>query len=346
VRVALWVYGDLGQPTGGYVYDRIVVDGLRAAGDDVHVLDPRTREPPPNDVDVVIGDALCAPELGALFAGAPSAATTVLLVHHMPSWEVERTDREACRAVEVSAVGAASEIIATSEATARRLALEYPGRQAVVVPPGADRLPRVGPAPQADGEGCLRLLFVGSLVPRKRLPLLLDAVERLGGGSWRLEVIGDPGRDLAHASDLRSRVEGSAILRPRVLFRGVVHDTELAIALGAADALILPSSLEGYGIVLGEALAAGLPVIVSRAVADAAQLATDDAALVFGDDAALFDVLRRLSAGPALAVAKSRAAATGPPRTWNAAVASFRRALTRAAEATRARPPGRGFAPR
>ena len=41
VRIAWIVYGDLDQPTGGYVYDRLVVEGLRAGGDEVEVVDPR-----------------------------------------------------------------------------------------------------------------------------------------------------------------------------------------------------------------------------------------------------------------------------------------------------------------
>src|SRR5207244_3299795 len=96
--------------------------------------------------------------------------------------------------------------------------------------------------------------------PRKEILALIDAFD--GARAARLLVIGAP-RDAAYAARVRARV-GEA--------RGVVlvedaDDDFVAHALASADALVLPSSLEGYGIVLTEALHAGVPVIVSRAAA-------------------------------------------------------------------------------
>ena len=72
-RVAWVVYGSLEQVTGGYIYDRLVVEQLRELGDAVTVvsLSPGAEVPAlsPNDFDVVVGDELCFRELLPIFQG-------------------------------------------------------------------------------------------------------------------------------------------------------------------------------------------------------------------------------------------------------------------------------------
>jgi glycosyltransferase involved in cell wall biosynthesis len=349
MRIAWVVYGELAQPTGGYIYDRIVVEGLRAAGDDVRVVDPRTAFPSESRFDAIVGDGLCVPELGALFERAGDAAR-VLLVHHMPSWEIERPpgDREAMRRLEARAVAASQSAIVTGRLTAARLRAEAPSLRIAVVAPGADRLPL---RPHVEGSE-LRLLSVGSLIARKRIELVLDALERaeedglvggrsaedglvggrsaedglVGGRSAadrvRLTLIGDAARDPAYAETIAARVRASPGLAGRVTFRGVVDDAELAEAMAAADALVLSSSLEGYGMVLAEALAAGLPVLASRPAVEAADLV--QGVRVFEDAAGLARIVANLASDAgALAALRGEASAVASPR-WADAVASFR----------------------
>ena len=127
MRIAWFAYGDLAQPTGGYVYDRLVVGGLRARGDAVDVVDPRGGERLSERVEVVVGDALCAPELGPLFEGAPASMVRVLLVHHFASWELDRPDADAdtqaktLPAIEARAVRASDRLVVTGLATRDRL---------------------------------------------------------------------------------------------------------------------------------------------------------------------------------------------------------------------------------
>src|SRR5258706_9651627 len=100
MRVAWIVYGSIDQATGGYVYDRNVIDGLRAAGDDVEIVSiAPSRMAIAGGLrlamriaraEVVVGDELCFRELGPAFLALRGSPAPVLLVHHLPSWEQAR----------------------------------------------------------------------------------------------------------------------------------------------------------------------------------------------------------------------------------------------------------------
>jgi glycosyltransferase involved in cell wall biosynthesis len=348
VRIAWVVYGSLAQPTGGYVYDRLVVGGLRVRGDEVAVLDPRSAGSIPwAELDVVVGDGLCMRELGPAFEGASGRVSRVLLVHHLASWEVERTDRELLRPIEARAIRASDRLIVTSHASAERLASEYPGRAIDVVVPGSDRLPRRARLPRSD-EG-LELLFVGSLIPRKRLGILLEAVERVSDARVTLAIVGDSGRDPEHARAIEARIEQSPALRASVHTVGVLDDDGIARRMARADALVLPSSLEGFGMVLVEALHAGLPLIAARETARAAAIAESGAVIVFDDVDGLTAALRQLLRDRSRLEAMRRAVSDLSLPLWSETVSAFHGALKRAAAALApgaANGPDRGPAPR
>lgn len=351
MRIAWLVPGALDQRTGGYLYDRLIVERLRARGDAVQVFDVSrkhlgpvlAREIADGRMDAVVGDALAAGRLGEIFARLEKSTTRVLLVHHLTSWENDAPRAEARQEEEGRAIGASDAMIATSGGTAQRLAVEY-GRVADVVVPGANRLaPRAAPVrgPQeTPGDRSVVFLFVGALVPRKRLPLLLQAMERLAAPHAKLRIVGDPARDAEHAYLIDTLVARSPYLAARVSIQGPIDDDALAEELSRADALVLPSSLEGYGMVLTEAVRGGIPVIAARAWAPPEVATVPDLALLFEDEHGLLTCLQRFTGEPALR-ARMRAAAEARGRslpTWDAASSSFRNALTRAAAAMRASP--------
>lgn len=120
-----------------------------------------------------------------------------------------------------------------------------------VVPYGTD-LDRFRPgASRRDTGGPLKLLFVGSICQRKGIRYLLDAFSQLPKGSAQLTVCGRVVDDLAlfrHAG-------------PSIQVRPNVSDSELLAAYQAADLFVFPSLAEGFGHVLLEAMACGLPVL-------------------------------------------------------------------------------------
>jgi len=120
-------------------------------------------------------------------------------------------------------------------------------------PRGADRPGREGPG----APGRFRLLFLGRLDPLKGLGRLFAA---LGRTDATLSVAGSGPHEVA----LR---RAAAPLAGRVSFLGQVADAQKAILFATHDLLVLPSIRESFGIAVAEALAHGVPALVTRPTA-------------------------------------------------------------------------------
>lgn len=275
MRCAWLIYGELDQATGGYVYDRLVVHGLRRLG---HVVDVVSLEPGACDVgalanalqsgnyDAVIGDELCHPELAELFDRLRERASTsrpklVLLVHHLAASEVAVSEVAGTAPMPTSEhqVLALADFVVTTSRTTRQQVARWVNAPVRVIVPGADRLRRAVRTPGSQA----RLLFVGTWTPRKGLLRLLGYLKELTDVEFALTVVGDPARDPAYAQVVRQTLEEVPGLAARTRVCGVVSDDELASIYASSDVLVLPSSYEGYGMVLSEALFAGVFVVAA-----------------------------------------------------------------------------------
>lgn len=349
MRIGWVIYGALDQATGGYIYDRLVIDHLRACGDMVRVieLDPEPRSRIASAVglvarapglDVIVGDELCHRELLLAFPALRMRVGRALLIHHLRAWEMPRGPRRRLVSLaEIGAIGSSDVLLATSFTTSERLRIEHGVRGVEVAVPGADRLD-VRPRRVSSA---IRLVFVGSLIPRKRVLELLLALERARDPRLELSLIGDDARDRSYAARVREAVRTSPFLRERVRFRGRLSDGALADALAEAGALVLPSSLEGYGMVLTEAVRAGVPVIAAR-VGAVGEVVRDGAeALLFDSEPELVDALRRFANDAELRAKMQAAAEARAPSlpTWRATGEAVRSALSRAALLGRRRSP-------
>ena len=144
------------------------------------------------------------------------------------------------------------------------LAAGMPAGRVHAVTLGAD-LELFTPAPAAaapaghGGEDGFRFLFCGATIRRKGFDLLLAAFDRVAGEApaARLRVVGPRG-DAAGLLDGRTG--------ERIAVTGPVGQPALAEELRRADCLVLPSRNDSYGMVVAEALACGLPVLVSDMV--------------------------------------------------------------------------------
>lgn len=145
-------------------------------------------------------------------------------------------------------------------------------------------------------EDAFVVAFVGKLEEKKRPADLVDAVAQLGSGVHLLFVGAGP-----EAEALRAQV---ARLGVRATFAGFLNQSALPRAYAAADCLALPSDArETWGLVANEALACGVPIVVSEAAGCAPDLVVTDPALgqtgemhPLGDTAALAAALGRLRA--------------------------------------------------
>ena len=257
--VHLMVPGSLDQPTGGYVYDRRIVDELDQRGIrlTVHEL--------PGDFPLV--DETAIRVAARQMAGSLSLDTRrlrlVALVHH-PLYLETGLDPEIAailHRLEHGCLHSMRRIVVTSGATAAGLAeFGVPAGRVTVIPPGTD------PAPRAAGSGgeVLHLLCVGSLVPRKGQIDLVAALAGLADRPWRLTLAGADDRDPGYAGRVRA-VVADAGLQNRVTLTGGVSRDALDRMFHSSDLFVLPSHHEGYGMALAEALTRGLPVITTAA---------------------------------------------------------------------------------
>jgi phosphatidyl-myo-inositol alpha-mannosyltransferase len=147
--------------------------------------------------------------------------------------------------------------IAVSEA-ARRFAEPLVGGPFEIVPNGVETA-RFATAVPADLPAGARLLFVGRLDQRKGFPVAVEAFARLAPIR--------PGLRLLVAGDGPERIAVDALpadVRPRVTMLGTVSNQDLPRYHAASDIYVGPAiGGESFGIVLVEAMAAGLPVVAS-----------------------------------------------------------------------------------
>jgi glycosyltransferase involved in cell wall biosynthesis len=172
---------------------------------------------------------------------------------------------------------------------------------------------------------------VAHWTPRKRI---LDALEvlRLTSDGVTCDLVGETDRDPAYAVRVR-RMLATPELAGRVEVHGQVSSERLSELYAAADALLLCSSYEGYGMVLAEGLAAGLPIVATRvgAVPEVVRDGFDADLVGAGDIAGLARALERLARDPAererrAALAREHAASLP---TWDNSVAAFEQLLVR-----------------
>jgi glycosyltransferase involved in cell wall biosynthesis len=110
---------------------------------------------------------------------------------------------------------------------------------------------------QRSGYPPVVLLYVGRLIPLKRVDVLLQALAQIGADDVALLIVGSgPEED-------RLRSLASSLNLQNVFFEGFHQPSELPRYYALADALVLPSDREVWGLVVNEALAAGLYVIAS-----------------------------------------------------------------------------------
>ena len=156
---------------------------------------------------------------------------------------------------------AATQVTSTKEREGL-LALGLETRAAIV--PLAVTAPTGQKIPQ--NRSWLEVLFLARLHPVKALPVLVKAtaLARQGGADIRLTVAGQG--SASYEQELRELV-GSLNLNQVVTFVGFVEGASKAAMLWGADVFVLPSYQESFGIAVAEAMAYGLPVIVSDQVA-------------------------------------------------------------------------------
>jgi len=335
--------GDLMTLTGGYGYARSVLSLLPMFGIDVRHLPLPQGFPTPDAAQMtealaqlrrVPADYVLMVDGLALGALPPDEVATlkpplVALVHHPLGFE-SGTPPDLARdllANETAVLKHARHILASSPTTREALHhdLAVPLDKITVAEPGTD------PAQRATGSGRedVELLSVGSITPRKGHAVLVEALAGLKDLRWHLTIVGSDARDVDCARALQERIAESH-LESHVTIAGECDAESLDRIYAGSDLFVLPSLYEGYGMVLAEALAHGLPIVTTTGGA-AASTAPDEAAIKIApaDPRALADALRAMVEQPRLRDALAAAAwqaADSLPR-WEDAAARIAQVL-------------------
>lgn len=279
MKIGLLIYGSLDTLSGGYMYDRMLLEYLRAHGDEVrmislpwrnyaaHLMDNLTFKLP-GGLDVLIQDELNHPSL--INANrAPHPYPIVSLVHHLKCSELRPNWQNAFyRVFEKKYLQSVDGFIFNSKTT-----------QAVVNSLAPHNKPELVAYPPTDRFGGalseheirkraqareFKIVFLGNIIERKGLHTLLQALPRLKRESISVDVIGSMEADPFYARKMRKFVMDND-LPSRVTFHGALNHQPLAETLKRAHVLVVPSSYEGFGIVYLEGMGFGLPAIGTTA---------------------------------------------------------------------------------
>lgn len=369
---AFVVPGRLDQFTGGYLFDRRVVDGARARGRCVHVIELPGTFPDADDIaraaasdalaqlpdaHVVVIDGLALPAFAHCLAAHAHRLRLIGLVHHPLALETGLSPEASQRValLEARLWRPLRGVLCPSAHTARAVAAAgIETARIVIAPPGVDRpaadpgtlqtvsddhaapnehaAPKDRPAtrPPTGAHGNhphavpspVRLLTIATVTPRKGHRLLVEALAPLEDLDWRLDCIGSLTRDPQTTASVRAAIDAHR-LGARITLCGELPTRAVTAALRDADVFVLPSFLEGYGMVFAEALAHGLPIVATTAGAIPDTVPGDTGLLVPpGDVRALSEALRRVVEDTALRTRLAAAARQAGRRLpdWPAAV--------------------------
>jgi glycosyltransferase involved in cell wall biosynthesis len=123
------------------------------------------------------------------------------------------------------------------------------------------------------------VLFLSRLHYKKRPDLLIQALKSLAEQSYEFHVILAGAGEAEYVSQLKNLVE-SLGLNPCTSFAGFVTGEDKDLLLQGSDLFVLPSFSENFGVAVAEAMAAGLPVVVTPGVQIAPEIAQAEAGLV------------------------------------------------------------------
>nr|MBP7322668.1 glycosyltransferase family 4 protein [Deltaproteobacteria bacterium] len=288
MRVGLIIYGSLDTVTGGYLYDRMLVENLRQRGCIVEVISlPQRsyyrcltdnisplllRQVQRVSLDILLQDELNHPSL--LFINHlirhVTRAPIVSLVHHLRCSEPHLPGMNALyRWAERTYLQTVDACIVNSITTQKHVeSVSGVSLPSLVAQPGGDHcqplLSQMQIAPRRYYDDRIEILFVGNLIPRKGLHTLIDSLALLSGHDCFLTVAGNDQVDRAYADRIRHAIAQKG-LSHRVRILGAVCGTSLAVCMQRSHILAVPSFYEGFGIIYLEALAFGLPVIATTA---------------------------------------------------------------------------------
>jgi glycosyltransferase involved in cell wall biosynthesis len=278
MKLGLVIYGSLDTVSGGYLYDRKLVEYLRSQGDTVeisslpwrsyaaHLMDNLHFKLPPK-VDILIQDELNHPSLIVANQGK-HPYPVISLVHHLRCSELRPKWQNIFYCwVEKKYLRSVDGFIFNSNTTENVVnGLLKNRKPSIVSYPPTDRfgepISEEAIIERAKSDQ-LRILFLGNVIYRKGLHTLLQAVS-LQPAAFRVDVVGSLTSEPQYVKQIREYIAHNH-LSSSVFLRGPLDREPLVEKLKQAHVLVVPSSYEGFGIVYLEGMCFGLPAIGTTA---------------------------------------------------------------------------------
>jgi len=277
MKIGLIIYGSLDTVSGGYLYDRKLVESLRKHSDQVEIISLPWRNNAahltdnihfrlPRGFDLIIEDELNHPSL--LEANRKKHSCPVIsLVHNLHSLEPRPAwQNDLYRVVERSYLNSVDGFIFNSKTTRKAVKVLIGDKKPFIVAnPPTDRfglhLDENQICSRAKEPNPLRLLFLGNVIPLKGLHVLLQAL-RDPTFDFRLDVVGSLTVNFAYARKMQEKANAYG-LSSKVFFHGILDGEPLVERFEYAQVLVIPSSYEGFGIAYLEGMGFGLPAIAT-----------------------------------------------------------------------------------
>ncbi|MFU8772091.1 MAG: glycosyltransferase family 4 protein [Anaerolineales bacterium] len=319
MRIHLLIYGHLDTISGGYLYDRKLVEHLNQNGDHVEVITLPMgnyfRSLGDNlsvslhkrlthlKTDILLQDELSHASLFWINQRIKNAIEypIVSIVHHLRchethpqlfNWFYALFERRYLHSVDG--------YIFNSLTTQKNVEnLVGTGLYSVVAHPAGDHIhsnvDEHTICSRAKQSGPLNLLFLGNVIHRKGLHVLLDALQRLPAGSWHLDVAGRLDIEKMYSRRIQKLLNKSS-QGQQVSLHGLLQYEALIEVLVKSHLIVVPSFIEGFGIAYLEGMGFGLPAIAST-IGGAREIIThgkNGLLVPPGDSQALSDYLYQL----------------------------------------------------
>lgn len=290
MRIGLLTYGDMASISGGYLYNRKLVDYLQSRGDEVIIISLPPcgywrslgdnfgascfRQIAAANLELLIEDAMVHPSVVLLNRRISRQLNIpiISLVHLLNSFDRQPWYSAWFKcAVERLYLKSVNGIIANSQTTLAQLQqlLDQHLPPYCVAVPAADHFDAVNITPtelqqRAQAPGPLKILAVGNVIRRKGLHVLIRALGQLTGENFRVTVAGRLDMEPDYVAVLKQQIRDLR-LQGEIVFKGAVEAAALPELYRQHQLMVLPSSYESYGIVYVEAQQFGLPAIGTTA---------------------------------------------------------------------------------
>ena len=286
MHLGLVIYGSLNTLTGGYIYDRILVEDLQSRGHRVdiislpqrnytrHLLDNWSHglrsDLVAGPYDILLQDELNHPSLFHTNRHLQrNGNLPIVAIVHQVLCRQPRNGllNRIYQAVETRYLESVDALIFNSDTTRKTVETLVSGqRPSLVACPAGDRLGHLPSIDLIDSRtrenGPLRLIYVGNVLPHKGLLPLIKGLSRLTRDIWHLTVVGSLTMDVRYVRKIETLIAQKNLSR-QIEITGPKDGNQLANLFRQSHVFVMPYSHEGFGMAYLEAMAFAMPVMGS-----------------------------------------------------------------------------------